>query len=530
MKISKIYIPILIAVSVCVGVVLGAYIFSNTTYIFPNKNRHKLNRLIDIIDNEFVDEVNTDSIVDLAVSDILNKLDPHSFYISPADKQLMESNLKGEFVGIGVTFNMLNDTLAVINTITGGPSQKVGIQSGDRILVANNKKLFGQKLPTDSIMAILRGPLNSDIQLAIYRKSSNQVLNFDFKRENVPVKSIDAAFMLNPETAFVKINRFAANTHVEFDAKTKFIRDKQPKNIIIDLRNNTGGYVEVAEKIIDKFLPENQVIVRLISKAEEEKVVLSSKSTDFESNNVYVLVDENTASASEIFAGAIQDNDRGLIFGRRTYGKGLVQKELSLGDGSAVRLSTSKYHTPSGRSIQKPYILGGTDYASDLHQRMISKELFVYDSIKVIDSTSFRSLKGKKILQANGGIIPDKFIPLSDDYIGAELKLVMQSAFISNYIFKLLDNNRDKLQQKSYDDLVTYFENTDYYYDEVVAYLKKYPLNFNPQKYKSIIKPYITAEMLSQIKGEEVFFQYIIPTDPEVVEVLQAIEPTNSLK
>ncbi|UYW01186.1 S41 family peptidase [Flavobacterium agricola] len=528
MKISKIYIPILIAVSICIGVVLGAYIFSNTTYLpSKNANRHKLNRLIDLIDNEFVDDVNTDSIVDIAVNDILSKLDPHSFYISPAEKERLATNMNGEFVGIGITYYMLNDTLAVINTIAGGPSEKAGIKSGDRILLADEKKIYGEKLPNDSLLAMLRGPLDSNIKLRVFRKSTNKIFDCRFKRKNVPVKSVDAAFMLNKNTAYVKINRFAANTHLEFDAKVKEIQKQNPENIIIDLRNNTGGYVEVAEKIIDKFLPENQVIVRLISKSEEEQVVLSSKNTPFAKNNLYILVDENTASASEIFAGAIQDNDRGQIVGRRTYGKGLVQQELSLGDGSAVRLSVSKYHTPSGRSIQKPYVLDDTDYLGDFHQRMVSKELYVYDSIKVIDSTSFKSLNGKAILQANGGIIPDVFIPLSDDFVQAELKMVMQSAFISNYIFQLIDDKRAEMSLDSYDDLVNQLENTDYYYNKVVGYLKKYPLNFNPEKYKSIIKAYITAEIISQIKGEAYFYQYISPLDDEVVQLVQLIQAKN---
>jgi carboxyl-terminal processing protease len=527
MKINKIYIPIIIAISICVGIIFGAYIFSGNTYITSSNNRQKLNRLIDLIDNEFVDQVNTDSIVDLAVTDILSKLDPHSFYISPKDKESMASNLNGEFVGIGITYNMLNDTLAVINTISGGPSQKAGLKAGDRILFANERKLYGEKLPADSLMTILRGPLNSNIKLRIFRKSNNKTFDFYFKRNNVPVKSIDAAIMLDKNTAYIKINRFAANTHLEFDSKTKQIKKLNPENVIIDLRNNTGGYVEVAEKIIDEFLPNNLVMVKLISKTEDERIVLASKKGSLQKNKLYILVDENTASASEIFASAIQDNDRGIILGRRTYGKGLVQQELSLGDGSSVRLSVSKYHTPSGRSIQKPYVLGDANYNSDYHNRVLSKELFIADSIRIIDSTSFKSLNGRRILQADGGIVPDVFIPLSNDYVVPELKLVMQSAFISNYIFQLIDNNREKLSSDSYDDLVNYLENTDYYYDKVIKHLNKYPLNFNPEKYKGLIKTYIIAEILSQLKTEDDYYRYLTPNDSEIQAVFDIINQPN---
>jgi len=523
MKINKIYIPIIIAISMSIGVCLGSYIFSDQNFS-KNKNQQKLNRLIDLIDNEFVDQVNTDSIVDIAVSDILNKLDPHSFYISPKEKELMVSSLNGEFVGIGITYNMLNDTLAVINTIDGGPSQKAGIKAGDRILLADGKKIFGKKIEPDTLLSILRGPLDSNIKLRVFRKSNNKTLDFFFKRKNVLVKSIDAAFMLDENTAYIKINRFAANTHVEFNAKIQAIKKANPENIIIDLRNNTGGYVEVCEKIVDEFLPENQVIVRLISKTEEERVVLASKSGSLLKNNLYVLVDENTASASEIFAGAIQDNDRGLILGRRTFGKGLVQQELSLGDGSSVRLSVSKYHTPSGRSIQKPYVLGDETYGTDFHNRILSKELYILDSIKVIDSTSYKSLKGRNILQADGGIIPDVFIALSEDYIVPELKILMQSAFVSNYIFQLIDKQRIQLSNESYTDLVNYLENSDYYYDKVVNHLKIYPLNFDPQKYKVLIKTFITAEILSQLKTEDAYYNYIIPHDLEIIKTKDLIK------
>lgn len=527
MKINKIYIPIIIAISICIGIVLGAYIFSGGMHLAKNNSRHKLNTLIDLIDNEFVDQVNTDSIVDLAVNDILSKLDPHSFYISPEEKELIASNLNGEFVGIGITYNMLNDTLAVINTISGGPSQKAGIKAGDRILFADERKLFGNKIQTDTLMSILRGPLDSNIKLRVFRKSNNKTFDFYFKRKNVPVKSIDAAIMLDKTTAYIKINRFAANTHLEFASKIKAIKKSNPKNIIIDLRNNTGGYVEVCEKIIDEFLPEGQVMVKLISKTDEERIVVASKYGELVKNNLYVLVDENTASASEIFAGAIQDNDRGLILGRRTFGKGLVQQELSLGDGSSVRLSVSKYHTPSGRSIQKPYILGDPSYNSDFHNRALSKELYRVDSIKIIDSVSYKSLNSRKILQADGGIIPDIFIPLSEDYVIPELKLVMQSAFISNYIFQLIDNKREQLSKESYDDLVNYLEITDYYYNKVIKHLNRYPLNFNPEKYKDLIKTYTTAEIISQLRSEEDFYKYITPSDNEVIKVFEIINDPN---
>lgn len=523
MKNNKIYAPIIIALSICIGLVMGSFIFGNPKFNVGSQNnsRHKLNRLIDVVENNFVDSINTDSIVDLAVTNILDQLDPHSFYIPFSDKKLIDESMNGQFVGIGVTYYMLNDTLAVINAIEGGPSIKAGIKSGDRILYANNRKLYGEKISTDTLMNILKGEIDSDISLKVFRKSENKTLNFTFKRNIVPVKSVDVAVMLNKTTGYIKVNRFAATTYKEFKKALDDLKKQNASEFILDFRNNGGGYVEIADQMIEEFLPKGQVMVRLISKAGTEDRIKSKRKGEYLKEKVYVIIDENSASASEIFAGAIQDNDRGVIIGRRSFGKGLVQQDMSLGDGSSIRLTVSKYHTPSGRSIQKPYALGDKEYKNDFHNRITSRELYIKDSIKIIDSVSYKTLAGRKIYESNGGIVPDVFIPLPKNHIETELKFVMQSAFVTNFIFQIIDENRNQYKVESYDDIVNYLENTDTYYKKVKDYLKEYPLSFDPDKYKPLIKRYITAEFINQLFSETAYYKYLMPNEPEIQKVFE---------
>ena len=523
MKKNNIYKPITVAISICIGIVMGSVIFGNSKPIFvtQNANRYKLNRLIDILENNYVDSINTDSIIDLTVNNILDQLDPHSFYIPSSQQNLVQESMNGEFVGIGVTYFMLNDTLAVINPIKGGPSIKAGIKPGDRILFANGKQIYGKNLPTDSLMAVLKGELNSDINLKVFRKSENKILNFKFKRNNVPVKSVDVAVLLNKNTGYIKVNRFAATTYTEFKVALQSLKNQNATEYIIDLRNNGGGYVEIADKMISEFLSEGQTMVRLISKQGTEDKILVEKPGNFQQNKLYILVDENSASASEIFAGAIQDNDRGIIIGRRTYGKGLVQQDMALGDGSSVRLTVSKYHTPSGRSIQKPYQLADKEYDNDFQVRFNSGELFQKDSIKIIDSTSYKTISGRKIFEGNGGIIPDVFVPLPKNHIETEIKLIMQSAFLSNFIFKIIDKDRNTFESLSYTDLLNKVQNQETYYIKFKNHLKSYPLNFNPDKYKKVINQYITAEFINQLISEDQAFKYLTPLDTEIAKALE---------
>ncbi|HLA54530.1 MAG TPA: S41 family peptidase, partial [Flavobacterium sp.] len=371
MKSNNKYLPILIFSTLGIGMLLGMFLNFPSTVVTEPKNayKNKLNRLIDFIENEYVDDVDTDSIVDLTVNNILAKLDPHSVYIPPSEQSEVAELMKGDFVGIGVNFYMYNDTVAIIKPIENGPSEKAGIKAGDRILYAGSYKLFGKKLPTDSLYSKLKGAEGSEIELTIFRKSANKRFKIKVKRGVIPIKSVDAGVMINPTMAYIKINRFAESTYDEFKDALTNLEKKGAKSLIIDLRDNGGGYMEKADEIADELLPDKELIVFTKNKKGRIDKTYATSEGSFETGKVYVLINENSASASEILAGAIQDNDRGIIVGRRSFGKGLVQREMDFEDGSAVRLTVARYYTPSGRSIQKAYSKGNDAYFNEFEKR-----------------------------------------------------------------------------------------------------------------------------------------------------------------
>jgi len=330
MKIKSIYLPILLFSILASGVYLGKFInFPTDKQALAKKNsRNKLNRLINFINNDYVDQVNTDSIVDSTVDNILSKLDPHSVYISSSEQQIESQNMKGDFVGIGVNFYIINDTISIVSTIDGGPAQKAGLQTGDRILYANKLKLYGNKTPTDSLYSKLKGEENSEVRVTIYRKKINKILAYKIIRKTIALKSVEASILLNSETGYIKINRFAQTTYDEFKKGLELLKKYKIKNLVIDLRDNGGGYLEIAQKIADEFLKENQLIVFTKNKKGTVEKTYATNNGSFENGKIFVLINEYSASASEILAGAIQDNDRGLIIGRRSFGKGLVQREM----------------------------------------------------------------------------------------------------------------------------------------------------------------------------------------------------------
>jgi carboxyl-terminal processing protease len=353
-QIKTVYIPIFIFSLLAVGVFLGQFL--NFPMDLPvtaeNRSRIKLNKLLDFINKDYVDNVNTDSIVNETVDNILEKLDPHSVYIPAAEQTLESQNMRGDFVGIGVNFYTINDTIAIVKTIENGPAAKAGLLPGDRILYANNIKLFGNKKPSDSLFSHLKGEENSEVNLTIFRKNSNKILKYKILRKTIPIKSVDVALLLKPKMGYIKINRFAETTYDEFKTNLTQLQKAGIQELVIDLRDNSGGYLEIAEKIADEFLSNGQLIVFTKNKKGKINKKFASSKGSFEKGKLIVLINEYSASASEILAGAIQDNDRGTIVGRRSFGKGLVQREMDFDDGSAVRLTIARYYTPTGRSIQ----------------------------------------------------------------------------------------------------------------------------------------------------------------------------------
>ena len=526
MKKSQKYFPIYLFTALAVGIILGTMLnFPVTNFSSHNNPTHKLNQLINLIDQEYVDSVNTDSIVDIAVNNILEQLDPHSVYIAREELEEVTQSMKGDFVGIGINFYMHNDTLSVINVVENGPSEKAGLQAGDKILYADKTKLFGRKLPTDSLFSKLKGEANSKVLLTIFRKSQNKTLKLKVIRNLVPIKSVDVGLMINKTVGYIKINRFSETTYKEFHKELLKLKQQKVQTVVIDLRNNGGGYLEKAVEIADEFLPKNQLIVFTKNRKERIDKIFSTNKGDFEKGKVVVLINENSASASEILAGAIQDNDRGIIMGRRSFGKGLVQREMNLGDGSAVRLTTARYYTPTGRSIQKSYKNGSEHYNKEFGDRFENGELYSKDSIKIADTIQFKTPKGK-IVYGGGGIVPDVFIPLQVEHGDEGIAYFMQSPYIGNFVFIQLDKNRNKYKGLTFKDFVAKYLYSEEHFE---AFKKHFSQNeFSDlglsqkfDKNKLLIQRYIAAEFAQQLYGSKYYYKVILPYDAMIKEVLK---------
>jgi carboxyl-terminal processing protease len=514
MKSNQKYFPIIFFSTLALGILLGAKLnFPSQGNISSSDNhKNKLNKLIDFINNEYVDEVNTDSIVDLAVTNILEKLDPHSVYVPPSEQSQIAESMKGDFVGIGVNFYMLNDTVAIVKPVKGGPSEKAGIKSGDRILYANKEKLFGRKLTSDSLFSKLKGEKGSEVTLIIYRKSENKKFQFKLKRDVVAIESVAASGLINPKLGYIKINRFAETTYDEFKKALLQLKKQGATSLIIDVRDNGGGYMEKAVEIADELLKDKQLIVFTKNKKGKVDKTYATADGNFETGNVFILINENSASASEILAGAIQDNDRGIIIGRRSFGKGLVQREMNFEDGSAVRLTIARYYTPTGRSIQKSYKNGNEEYFKEFDKRLLTGELYKKDSIKVDDTLKFKTPKGKTVY-GGGGIVPDIFVPLEVEHGDEGVGYLMQSGPISYYVFEELDKNRKEFEGLKFNQFLSKMYKSDLYFNNFKKYLSKNGLDLKLDKDKILVKRYLMAEFARQLFGEEFYYSIILKED-----------------
>ncbi len=525
MKVKPIYSIILVFAALVIGFFLGEMLnFTKEIINFQgNSHKNKLNELIDFIDNEYVDSVNTDSIVNLAIDNILQKLDPHSIYVPPSEQNQIAESMKGDFVGIGVNFFMYNDTVAVVKPLPGGPSEKAGVLPDDRILFANKTKLFGRKLPNDSLYSVLKGDVGSNVNLLIYRKSIHKKITIQLKRDVVAIKSVDIAMMLNANTGYIKINRFAEKTYDEFLSGITKLKNQGAKSLVIDVRENGGGYLEKAIEIIDELLKDKQLIVFTKNKKGEINKTYATKKGIFETGKLVVLIDENSASASEILAGAIQDNDRGIIIGRRSFGKGLVQREMNFDDGSAVRLTVARYYTPTGRSIQKPYKNGNAEYEKEFDKRIESGELYRKDSIKVNDTLKYKTKKGK-IVYGGGGIVPDVFVPLEAEHGEEAIAYLLQSGLVSFFVFEQLDSHRNEFKGITYSEFVSKMEKTDLYFNNFENYLIKNGLDLKLKDNKVLIKRDILAEFANQLFGEQKYYDIILKDDAMIKAALKSLK------
>jgi carboxyl-terminal processing protease len=522
MKYDTKYLPIFIGGIFALGIFIGSLSNVSQTHGFLVKKntKEKLDKLIDFIDSEYVDNVNTDSIVNLTVDNILAHLDPHSVYIPPSEQAGIAETMKGDFVGIGINFYMYNDSVAVINPVKNGPSAKAGIKAGDRILYADKTKLFGRKLPNDSLFAALKGEAGSQIELTVYRKSERKKMKLTIKRDVIPLKSVDVALLLNKTTGYIKINRFAETTFDEFKAGLTNLKKQGIKSLVIDVRDNGGGYMEEAIAIADEFLKDKELIVFTKSKNGVIEKTFATKQGSFENGNVCVLINENSASASEILAGAIQDNDRGTIVGRRSFGKGLVQREMDFNDGSAVRLTIARYYTPTGRSIQKPYSKGNEEYFKESDSRFLHGELYKKDSIKVVASLKFKTKKGK-IVYGGGGIVPDVFVPLEAEHGAENVSYLLQSGIVGHFVFEQLDKNRNVFAKLTFEQFKEKVNAVDLYFNAFQKYLSQNGLEVNLSNYKKLVKRYVNAEFARQLYGDKYYYEMVLKEDAMVKAVLK---------
>jgi carboxyl-terminal processing protease len=530
--------PTIIALALSLGIFVGGKLHFNDTpekLFTTNSKKDKLNRLIDYIDYEYVDEINTDSIVDITVNNILDKLDPHSVYIPKSEMRRVAENMKGDFVGIGINFYMYKDTITVIRTVEKGPSFLKGIKPGDRILMAGNDTLYGKRLPSELIVERLKGQNGSSVELKVYRKSENKMFRVNLKRDRIPIKSVQAYYMLTPEMGYIKINRFAESTYKEFNMALRILQRQGAKKLALDLRDNPGGYLGIAEQLADEFLQDGKLILYTKNKKGEIEKTFATKKGSFEDKPVYVLINERSASASEIIAGALQDNDIGTIIGRRSFGKGLVQREMELGDGSAVRLTVSRYYTPTGRSIQKTYKNGSKDYYQKFTDRYHNGELISVDSIKVADSLKFTTPNGK-VVYGGGGIIPDIFVPIGSNEEEA-VESLESLGFMSRFIFEHLEEDRTRYSNYTEEEFVRDFRVDDIVFERFVDYAIDRNIKINFYDFEDKLKLYLkgalaeqlfTSNLNAKIKGSsDKMLQKVLELDKPTIQSKEKIEFSN---
>ncbi|MHA7842068.1 MAG: S41 family peptidase [Winogradskyella sp.] len=518
------YIPLIIGVAIAAGVVIGGKLnFTDTSdnLFTTNSKKDKLNRLIDYIDYEYVDEVNTDSIVDVTVNGILDNLDPHSTYIPKEDLERITENMKGDFVGIGINYYPYKDTIAVIKPTEDGPSESAGIMSGDRILLADGDTIYGRNISNEFIAKKLKGDKNTKVRLTVYRKSEDEILEFEVRRKTIPIKSVDAAYMLTDELGYIKMNRFAETSFKEFKTALEDLQDQGATKLALDLRDNPGGFLGIAEQIADEFLEDDKLILFTRDKKGKEERTYATRRGDFEDGEIFILINENSASASEVIAGALQDNDKGIIVGRRSYGKGLVQREMALGDGSAVRLTVSRYYTPTGRSIQRPYTNGDNNaYYNDYYKRLRTGELADEDNIEVDDSLKFTTPKGK-VVYGGGGIIPDVFVPVDRSFDNETINYLRRRGHFGYFVFEELDKDRSIYQDVTKYDFINNFEVSD---DIVVRFQnyvnRKEGTNITFVAYNDEIRRLIKANLARQLFDDNSFEEVLNKDDIMIEEVI----------
>ena len=491
--------PLLIAVGLALGILIGVYLINqnNSSKIIVNSVT-KFREIIGNIENSYVDEVNTEDLVDGAILDMLDNLDPHSVYIPKKDVELTNADLRGEFEGIGIEFNIIKDTILVVAPLIGGPSEAVGLRSGDKIVKVDGETVAGTGITIREVVNALRGPKGTEVVVSIKRKNNKELIDFTIIRDKIPQYSIDAAYMINDEIGYIKVIRFASTTYEEFREKMTELTEAGMTKLILDLQGNPGGYMERAVDIADEFIPGDKLIVSQDGRVKRYNAEFRAyRKGLFEENPVIVLIDEGSASGSEIVAGALQDHDRALIVGRRSFGKGLVQMPIPLSDGSELRLTISRYYTPSGRCIQKPYTEGKDSYHADRMNRYANGEFFNEDSIEFIDTLKYNTAKGR-IVYGGGGIMPDHFVPLDTTSNTAYLSHLLYKNAIREFTLNYSNEHREELEAMSLAEFKNNFRVSDAMLKELIRIGETVDVTFNEEQYL-ISKPLIINRVKSFI-------------------------------
>lgn len=521
--------PLLMALCVVIGIVVGTFYanhFSGNRLNIINSGGNRINNLLHIIDDQYVDKVNIDSLVDMAIPQILSDLDPHSVYFSAKEVQQTTDDLKGSFSGVGIEFIIREDTIHVNGVIKNGPADQVGIRAGDKIVTVDGKPFVGKIVTNSEAMRRLKGPKDTKVKIGVIRYGEKKIRNFTITRGDIPQKSISAAYMLDDNTGYIKIKNFGENTYPEMLIALARLSQEGFSNLVIDLRDNTGGYLQPAVQIANEFLTKNKLIVYTEGRKSPRQDYLSDGRGSYQHIPLVVLINEGSASASEIFAGAIQDNDRGTIIGRRSFGKGLVQKQIEFTDGSMIRLTVARYYTPSGRCIQKPYTAGdNADYEEDLLTRYQHGEFFSQDSIKHTGPAYHTGIG--RVVYGGGGITPDIFVP--EDTLGmtSYFKEAAMRGLIIQFGFVYTDNNRPKLS--SFDniyDLSDYLDRQNIV-DKFATYADKNGLkrrNLMIKKSYNMLKMFIDSKIIYNILDEQDWIEYLNLNDNVIKTALDVFK------
>lgn len=528
------FMPVIVAVSIVTGILIGTFYanhFSGNKLGIINTSSNKLNALLRIIDDQYVDTVNMGELVEDAMPQILGELDPHSSYIPAKDLEAVNSDLKGSFSGIGIQFTIQQDTIHVNNVIQGGPSEKVGLMAGDRIIEVDDSAFVGKIVTNYESMKRLKGPKGSEVKLGVFRPGEKETLHFTIVRGDIPVKSVDAAYMLNDKFGYIKVNKFGETTYPELLISLAKLNQANCEGVVIDLRGNTGGYMGAAIQMVNEFLPKNRLIVYTQGRKSPRENYTSNGTGSSQKMPIVVLMDEGSASASEIFAGAIQDNDRGTIIGRRSFGKGLVQQPIDFSDGSAIRLTIARYYTPSGRCIQKPYVKGhDANYEMDILTRYEHGEFFSQDSIKQDQSQIFETSLGRPVY-GGGGIMPDIFVPQDTTGMTSYYRMAVNRGLTIQFAFQYTDNHRAEMQKYETEESLLQYLKHQNILEQFARFAENKGLkrrNILMYKSQKLFETNLYGNIIYNMLGMEAYIEYLNKSDKTVLKALEVLDKGES--